>query len=174
MPRFPFKRSVGQDLRDLFAHDRLKQQERGLGYSSISPGEGSAEVRDAAGATLAQFGHAAGKAGFLVPDGSGGWQTVQEHTSAAVAAGTTSLTSRMTTAEGRLDDHASRIGAVEGRMGTAEGRLDSHASRLGALENKDVAIVAKQGEIIDRLNELEDFVASQHPTKPIYPPITKG
>lgn len=129
MPSFPFRRSVGQDLRDLFGHDRIKDQERGLGYSSISPGEGSAEVRGAGGNTLAHFGHAAGKSGFLVPDGAS-WQTVQE----AIAAGTTALEGRMDTAEGRLDDHAARIGAVEGVNSTQNGRLDDHASRIGALE----------------------------------------
>lgn len=141
MPRFPFKRSVGQDLRDLFGHDRIKDQERGLGYSSISPGEGSSEVLDAAGNTVAHFGHAAGKAGFLIPDGAG-WQTVQEHTAAANAV-----------LSGRLDDHAARIGAAENDITAAEGRLDSHASRIGAAENDINAVESVNATQNGRLDD---------------------
>lgn len=130
MPRFPFPRSVAADLRDQFKADRLEAQTNHLGYTSLGPDDGSAEVRDANDNVLAHFGHAAGKAGFLVPNGSG-WQTIQEH----VAASTAALGARVTTAEGRLDTHASRLGAVEGRATTLEGRADSHATRIGAAEN---------------------------------------
>lgn len=128
MPRFPFRRSVGQDLRDLFGHDRLKATARGLGYSSISPGEGAIGILDAADQPVAVYGHYAGKVGFLVPDGAG-WQTVQEHTAAANAV-----------LSGRLDDHAARIGAAENDITAAETRLDAHGTRLGFVESDITSI----------------------------------
>ena len=139
MPRFPFRADVGQDLRDLYAHDRLTAQPRGLGLSSITQGEGSLDLLDAGGAAVARMGDAPTGSGFgvLVPDGAGGWRTVQADAQAradVVDARVTQTNTRVTavegrvsTAEGRLDSHASRLGA-------AEGRLDSHASRLGATE----------------------------------------
>ena len=139
MPRFPFRSDVGQDLRDLYAHDRLTAQPRGLGLSSITQGEGSLDLLDAGGSAVARMGDAPTGSGFgvLVPDGAGDWRTVQADAQAradVVDARVTQTNTRVTavegrvsTAEGRLDSHASRLGA-------AEGRLDSHASRLGATE----------------------------------------
>ena len=129
MPRFPFRADVGQDLRDLFAHDRLAAQPRGLGLSSITQGEGSLDLLDASGSAVARMGDAPTGDGFgvLVPDGAGGWRTVQADAQARADAGDAVLDTRLDSAESRLDSHASRLGA-------AEGRLDSHASRLGATE----------------------------------------
>lgn len=187
MPRFPFRRSPGQDLRDLFAHDRIASQTNDLGYSSISPGEGLLEIRDAAGAAIAGMGHEAGKSGFLVRRG-GAWVTLQEHVDAEVAAGTAGVADRLDdharrigaaegrlgTAEGRLDSHASRIGAAEGVNTTQNGRLDSHASRLGRHENDMEAI---DGKLVSAFNALESRVAqlegkSGNPINPT--PIVKG
>lgn len=130
MPRFPFPRSVATDLRDQYKADRLEAQTNHLGYTSLGPDDGSAEVRDANDNVLAHFGHAAGKAGFLVPNGSG-WQTIQEH----VAASTAALGARVTTAEGRLDAHASRLGAAENDISAASARLDAHGNRLNFAES---------------------------------------
>lgn len=166
MPRFPFKRSVGQDLRDLFGHDRLIVQERGLGYSSISPGEGSFDILDASEVPVARYGHYAGKVGFLVPDGAG-WQTVQEHTAAANAV-----------LSGRLDDHASRIGAAENDITAAEDRLDSHASRIGAAENAIDAVegvnATQNGRLDDHASRIgaaeNDITGMSDGTKPLQSP----
>lgn len=140
MPRFPFRRSPGQDLRDLFAHDRLQAQANTLGYSSLSPGEGSAEVRDGTGKVVAQFGHdATGKLGFLVPDGPG-WQTVQEQAAKAADAATAPLSGKVTTLEGKTSTLEGKVSTVEGKVTTLEGRADSHASRIGAAENDITAL----------------------------------
>ena len=154
MPRFPFRADVGQDLRDLFAHDRLTAQPRGLGLSSITQGEGSLDLLDAGGTAVARMGDAPSGGGFglLVPDGVGGWRTVQADAQAradVVDARVTAVEGRVTSAEGRLDSHASRLGATEGvangarsELNAARGgfasvgdRLSNHASRLGAVEN---------------------------------------
>lgn len=142
MPRFPFKRSVAQDLRDLWAIDRVDRQARNLGLSSLSPGDGSLDLIDG-GTTVARYGDLPGGGfGIGVPDGSGGWRTVQQDAQARADGAVGPLASEITTARGgfanlnaRLSDHASRLGGTEGRLTTAEGRLDSHASRIGATEN---------------------------------------
>ncbi|WAC65189.1 hypothetical protein OVA14_07250 [Agrococcus sp. SL85] len=201
MPEFPFPTDVHADLRALFEHDRVDAQVNHLGYSSLSPGEGSAEVRDASGAVIAQFGHAAGKAGFLMPRGSG-WQTIQEWVAEEIASGTQALGTRVTTLEGRADAHATRLGSAEGRLGTLEGRADSHASRIGAAEGRlnDHATRIGAAENVNtaqtnRINNVIDYEAATRAllksnvdalwerinsgsgTKPIFPsdpPPTKG
>lgn len=169
--RFPYRESVGSNLRDLFGADRLRAQSRNLGSSSITQGEGSLELRTTdSGGTVMHLGDLPGGGfGIGVPNGAGGWRTVQDDAQAranaaqaaaeaSAAAATSALAGRVGTAEGRLDSHATRLGSAEGRLTSAEsmnstqnGRLDSHASRLGATEN-DVAamqstIAAQAGTI---------------------------
>ena len=172
--RFPFRRSVGDDLRDLFAHDRLNAQTNHLGHSSLSPGEGSFDILDAAGNVVAVYGHHAGKSGFLMPNGTGGWQTVSER----IAAENAVLTDR-------LDSHASRIGAVEGRAGTLEGRADSHAQRIGAAEN-DIsalqsgkvsqsthnALAGRVGAVENDVSGIKDGTVSMQSPTMVSPKIT--
>lgn len=86
MPRFPFRRSPADDLRDLYKVDRIKTQTRSLGHSSISPGDGVLEVRSAGGTILAGLGHAGGKSGLLVPAPGGGWMTAEEYAQARAQA----------------------------------------------------------------------------------------
>lgn len=184
MPRFPFRRSVGQNLRDLFEHDRLLAQSNQLGYSSLSPGEGMVEVWDASDELVAAVGHDDdGNAGLLVPAPGGGLQTVQEHIAAALAAEAAQLEARIADAEARLDGHASRLGAAENDIADVQAanaaqttRLDGHAVRLGRHENDMEAIDAK---LVNAHNALEQRVAElEEPGKagnPINPtPITKG
>lgn len=166
MPRFPFARSPSEDLRDLYRIDRLRAQARGLGHSSISPGEGSLDVRNAAGNPVARYGHEGGKSGLLVPDGSG-WQTIQEYTAAQVAAGTSALGTRMGAAEGRLDSHASRIGAAESDISAVEGvnaaqttRLDGHASRIGAAEGVNTTQNGRLDAHASRLGAAENGISA--------------
>lgn len=155
MARFPFRRSVADDLRDLYQIDRIDRQARTLGYSSISPGDGSLDLINASGTTIARYGDLPGGGfGIGVPDGSGGWRTVQADAQARADAALTTaqglisaLSGRVTTAEGRLDSHASRIGAVENRATTAESRLDSHASRLGNAEGRLDSHVSRIGAL---------------------------
>ena len=155
MPVFPFRTRVGDDLRALFKHDRLEAQSDRLGQSSIDPGGGVLEVRDATGGAVAGLGHGGGKSGLLIREG-GSWLTMQEHVASVGAALGDRLdahASRLGAAENRLDSHASRIGA-------AEGRLDSHASRLGSAENRLDAVEGTAGGIAGlaaRLASVEDL-----------------
>lgn len=50
--RFPYKRSVGQDLRDLFQVQRVQTQARDLGHSSIRQGEGAIRLLGTDGTTV--------------------------------------------------------------------------------------------------------------------------
>ena len=144
MPRFPFRNDVGRDLRDLFAHDRLTAQPRGLGLSSITQGEGSLDLLDAGGAAVARMGDAPTGSGFgvLVPDGAGGWRTVQADAQARVDAGDAVLDARLDSAEGRLtategvaNAAQSEVTGARGGFGSLNNRLDSHGSRIGATES---------------------------------------
>ncbi len=54
--RFPYQRSAGQDLRDLFKYERLRTSTDDLGQSSIDEGSGSLEVRDGDGTTVVGIG----------------------------------------------------------------------------------------------------------------------
>ena len=143
MPRFPFRNDVGSDLRDLFAHDRLTAQPRGLGLSSITQGEGSLDLLDAGGTAVARMGDAPTGSGFgvLVPDGAGGWRTVQADAQARADAGDAVLDTRLDSAEGRLtategvaNGAKSEVTGARGGFGSLNGRLDSHSSRIGATE----------------------------------------
>ena len=51
--RFPYQRSVGQDLQALFRYERLRAGADTLGQSSIDEGSGALEVRDGAGTAVA-------------------------------------------------------------------------------------------------------------------------
>lgn len=128
---FPFKTRPSDDLREIFKWQRQQIHARDLKFSSIGPG-GSLDVVNSSGIVIASLGDFPGGQGFGLLDGG----TVKD------VRGLFASDGRMTTAEGRLDTHASRIGAAENgisglgtRMGNAEGRLDSHASRIGATEN---------------------------------------
>lgn len=164
MPRFPFRTSPGQDLRDLFGAERLRAQSRDLGSSSITQGEGSLELRPTDdGPAVAMFGDLPGGGfGVGVPDGAGGWRTVQQDAQvradaaqaaaeAAGAAANAALAGRVTSAEGRLGTTEGRLSTAESKNSQQDGRLDSHASRLGATENDVTAmqstIAAQAGTI---------------------------
>lgn len=196
MPTFPFRRSVAQDLRDLFAHDRLRAQTRDLGASSITQGEGSLELRPTdTGTAVVHIGDLpGGGSGVGVPDGAGGWRTVQadaqaraDAAAASAASALAALAARVTAAEGRLDSHASRLGAAEGSIGllqseisSARGgfgslgaRLNDHVSRIGAAENAIAALqLAAQAAMVvannlrEDLDALDAWVKGYHPFPP--------
>ena len=184
MARFPFRRSVGEDLRDLFAHDRLQAQANDLGYSSLGPDDGSFDVVDANGTAVARYGHVGTKSGFLVPGGGGSWITTGEQAQAIADASAAALSdrldshaSRLGAAEGRLDSHASRIGAAENDISALQtgkanqSTVTTLAGRVGALETEDGKLKAKINSVIDFVLDLEEYVRSQHPGKvPANPP----
>lgn len=67
MPKFPFRRSPGDDLRDLFQAYRLEAPSLQLGHSSLDPGKGELEVRDDAGDAVTTIGE--GTIGVHAPSG---------------------------------------------------------------------------------------------------------
>lgn len=168
--RFPYRENVGTNLRTLFGADRLRAQSRDLGSSSITQGEGSLELRTTdAGAAVAMFGDLPGGGfGIGIPDGGGGWRTVQQDAQAradaaqaaaeaAGAAANAALAGRVTTAEGRLGTAEGRLTTAESKNSQQDGRLDSHASRLGATENDVTAMqstIASQAGTIAALAAL--------------------
>lgn len=86
--RFPYKRSVGQDLRDLFQVERLSSQARTLAHSSMRQGEGAVRFLNADGtAALAILGDLPGGGyGVGIPNGAGGFVSIQDHVAAKFAA----------------------------------------------------------------------------------------
>lgn len=205
MPIFPFRADVGQDLRDLFAHDRLEAQSRDLGNSSITLGEGSFDLLDSSGDPVARLGDAPGGFGVMVPNGAGGWRTVQadaqakadaaeqaakDHADSAASAVQSEVTAArggFGSLNGRLNDHASRLGATEGvangarsELNTARGgfgsvgaRLNSHSSRIGATEGdvNDAAasallarnMLTNPTTYYSRLTDVIQWLNSNHP-----------
>lgn len=64
MPLFPYPPDPSQDLMELFGRSKRRDTVRDAGYTSISPGEGALEVRDASGAVIGGVGN--------LPDGTMG------------------------------------------------------------------------------------------------------
>ena len=197
MPRFPFKRSVAQDLRDLWAIDRIDRQSRNLGLSSLSPGDGSLDLIDG-GSTVARYGDIPGGGfGIGVPDGSGGWRTVQQDAQARADAAQTAAAADATTkanaaqsaavssANGYTDTKTASLPGLSSEVASARGgfetlgaRLSEHASRLGSLENYDTTIsqyaTSNIGRLWADLGALRDWVEQYKanlPTSPSAPSI---
>lgn len=140
MPKFPFRRSVAQDLRDLWTIDRLDRQARSLGQSSITQGEGSFDLLDSNGSPVARIGDTGTGFGVMVPDGSGGWRTVQADAQARSDAAQVAAASYTDT---QLAPVASEVQGARGGFGSLDGRLDDHASRLGSTEG-DISSVSSE------------------------------
>lgn len=167
--RFPYQAGLAHTLRSMYGIQRRQASARTLGLSSITNGEGYIGLRDAdTSSDHTRFGD--------LPDGSSGlgwtignaivnartWtisqlSSLQSALSAmenlltnvqgSVASQITNLQTRLNTAEGRLDAHATRLGALENALADVrakntqqDNRLDSHASRIGATENDITAI----------------------------------
>ena len=70
---FPRRPNIGRDVADLWATERARSTARGLGYSTLAPGDGWIGITDDTGDEVAR----AGEQGLWVPDGTGGWILVQ-------------------------------------------------------------------------------------------------
>lgn len=135
--RFPYQATVGSNLRELFQHERLATTSRDLGNSSITRGEGSLDLYQTdSGPVVASFGD--------LPDGSQG---------VGVLVGGV-----MRNAGGLFGEQGSAISGLGTRMGSAEGRLDSHASRLGATENGISALGGRMSTAEGRITTLQGTV----------------
>ena len=86
MPRFPTEATLSDNVRDLYRSRRRSSTHVDAGLTSIGLGEGSTDVLDGSGNPVARLGDGPnGIQGFLVPDGAGGWRTVQADAAAQVA-----------------------------------------------------------------------------------------
>lgn len=134
---FPFAPSPHDDLRDLFGFQRAERTARNLGLSSITRGEGSLDLYETDdGPVTHRYGDLPGGGFGVGITHRGAFWNVSD----LIGQGE----DRDDGQDGRLDGHASRLGAAEGRLddhagrlGSAEGRLDSHAGRIGATETKN-------------------------------------
>ena len=70
---FPRRRGIDDDVTHLYALERGRSTARGLGYSTLAPGDGWIGITDPTGTEVAR----AGEQGLWVPDGTGGWILVQ-------------------------------------------------------------------------------------------------
>lgn len=146
---------------------------------------------DGDGAT--KFGHEGGKHGFLIKEGSD-WLTAQElmakkdlaereltaqkiaesheYPNARIGA----LESSMNSFGPTVNSHGTRITNLEGRMGSAEGRLSSVESDVGSKVSQASfnSLNGRVNNTIDRVNEIEKFIDSKYPEKPVNPPLNKG
>ena len=128
MARYRKQQDVGDNLRDLYSKFQQWISSH-LGSSSIDwEDEGdddeSLDITVGAGddyTTVAKYGHGGGKHGHLVPDGSGGWLTVQEDAQAKADAAEAA-------AKGYADDKDAAT------RSWADGRLDSLDHRLDTVE----------------------------------------
>ena len=192
MPRFPYRRSVESDLEDLWSQLRRAAQANRIGNSSLGPNEGALELLNASGDPVAKVGTEGGSTGLLVPNGTGGWRTVQvdaqvraDAAQAAAAADATSKanaaqSAAVSSANGYTDTKtaalsglASEVAAARGGFSTLGARLSDHASRLGSLENYDTTIsqyaTSNIGRLWQDLNALRDWVEQHKANLPSSP-----
>ena len=184
MPRFPYRRSVESDLEELWAYVRRSAQANRIGNSSLGPSEGALELLDASGNPLAKVGTAGGTTGLLVPNGSGGWRTVQvdaqvradaaqtaaaadatSKANAAQSAAVSSANGYTDTKTSALPGLSSEVAAARGGFGTLGARLNDHVSRIGGNET-DINTLnlatnsqgLKINQLIERVNLLTNRV----------------
>ena len=113
---FPRERGVATDLADLWTDRRSQARRRSLGLSALDPDDGALEVRDGSGSPVAMVGEYGSVRGLLVPDGAGGWRTVQADAQAKADAAL--ATARTEIAEGAFGDR----GQVDRDTARREGR----------------------------------------------------
>lgn len=170
MPKFPYRRTVRDDLTELWRLERRRSVARPAGLTSISAAEGSLDLIDDTGATIARYGDMPGdKFGIGIPHG-GGWVTVQEYMGIRLQP----LTIRMGEAEGRLDAHESRLDTHSDHLGLHDtqiwninGRLNGHDSDISTLEGllSDLGdqindIAGDNSNAQETLGELSDAIST--------------
>ena len=146
---FPRERGVATDLADLWTDRRSQARRRSLGLSALDPDDGALEVRDGSGSPVAMVGEYGSARGLLVPDGAGGWRTVQADAQAkadaalatarteiaGVRSDLSALTTRVSTAESGLSSVSSSISSLSSRVSTLEHDLDALAAIVAAVRN---------------------------------------
>ena len=153
---FPRERGVATDLADLWTDRRSQARRRSLGLSALDPDDGALEVRDGSGSPVAMVGEYGSVRGLLVPDGAGGWRTVQADAQAkadaalatarteiaGVRSGLSALTTRVSTAESRLSSVSSSISSLTSRVSTLEHDLNALAGVVLAIRNGTNGLIA--------------------------------
>lgn len=164
MARFPYRRSVGGDLRDLFGHDRLSGWDRTLGTSSITAGEGGLQLVSGT-TTIAIVGDLPGGGfGVGIPNGAGGFYTVQDHVAKKFA-------------DLRASDIISNNGTVQADLIWASNKAQAASDRADAAHNRIAGLTASQvasgsgtvqadltylgAELVKANNRISNLTASQ-------------
>lgn len=157
MGSFPYSRGIAEDLRDLFGFDRLSGWARTLGSSSITAGEGGLQLVSGT-TTIAVLGDLPGGGfGVGIPNGSGGFVTVQDHVAAKFAAL-------------RASDIISNNGTVQSDLIWASNRAESAHTRLNSLTASQVAsgsgtvqadLTYLGSELVKANNRISNLTASQ-------------
>jgi len=178
--RFPYKRSVGQDLRDLFQVERLSSQARTLAHSSMRQGEGAVRFLNADGtAALAILGDLPGGGyGVGIPNGAGGFVSVQDHVAAKFAAlratdiptnsgatvqadltylggQTTLLSNRITNLTAAQVASGSAGGNVQADLTYLGQQASSASTRLGSAESSIGGLASSVGSLVSRMAAVE-------------------
>lgn len=174
--RFPYKRSVGQDLRDLFGIQRLDAQARTLGRSSLREGEGAVRLLSADGTTaLAIFGDLpGGGSGVGVPVGGTmrsvatvfGEQAATISTQAGQISGLLTATgaqaARLTTleafkayADNQITNLLGNATTTNARLNAVEGTTSSLSTTVGSLVTQVGALASSGGSIASRMSAAE-------------------
>lgn len=135
--RFPYQRTTGTLLREAFRVQRAQSSARNLGLSSITKGEGSIDLlpSDTSTTPEAMFGN--------LPDGSMGVGARINGQMVNLATWSKNRTDQLQSA---LNTEKSRNDSQDTIIANHTGRLDSHASRIGAVENA-VGNAASTGDI---------------------------
>lgn len=164
MGSFPYRRSVAEDLRDLFGFDRLSGWARTLGSSSITAGEGGLQLVSGT-TTIAVLGDLPGGGfGVGIPNGTGGFVTVQDHVAAKFAAL-------------RASDIISNNGTVQADLIWASNKAQAASDRADAAHNRIAGLTASQvasgsgtvqadltylgAELVKANNRISNLTASQ-------------
>lgn len=149
MPKFPYQRTLRDDLAELWRIERYRSGARPAGLTSISATEGSLDLIDDTGATVARYGDMPGdKFGIGIPHG-GDWVTVQEY----VAIRLGPLTDRMGSAESRLDTHSQHLATHDSQLGAIGNRLNGHDNDIDAIEDL-------LGDLADQIGDIAGDTSS--------------
>ena len=174
---FPRERGVATDLADLWTDRRSQARRRSLGLSALDPDDGALEVRDGSGSPVAMVGEYGSVRGLLVPDGAGGWRTVQADAQAkadaalatarteiaGVRSGLSALTTRVSTAESRLSSVSSSISSLGGRVTKLEQDLTALAAVVATYRTVINSLI---GTFHDRIVVLEGKHSMPPGTRP--------
>ena len=157
------RRSLERDVADLWARERARGRPRDRGFSSWDAGEGADEVRDGSGNPVAKIGEHGSIRGLLVPDGAGGWRTVQADAQAKADAALATARTEIAGVRSDLSALTSRVSSLSSRVGTLEHDLDALAAIVAAVRNSTNTAI---GIFHSRITALETKGGGSGGTRP--------